>query len=67
MEVLGLDHLYLTVSDFERSEAFYDAVMKALGFRKGDASIGGEPHAHYFNPRLQWQRFEERRGGGQER
>ena len=36
MEVIGLDHIYLAVSDFARSEAFYDRVMRALGFRKGD-------------------------------
>jgi catechol 2,3-dioxygenase-like lactoylglutathione lyase family enzyme len=54
MEIRGLDHLYVTVSDFARSERFYDPVMEALGFRKGDAPIAGEPHAHYFNPALQY-------------
>ena len=54
LEVLGLDHLYLSVSDFERSERFYDPVMKALGFYKGDRQIGGECHAHYFNRSLQY-------------
>jgi len=53
MEVLGLDHLYLTVSDMARAEGFYDPVMRLLGFRKGDKPIGGEPHAHYFNRALQ--------------
>lgn len=53
MTVIGLDHVYLTVSDFARAERFYDVVMALLGFRKGDAAIGGEPHAHYFNPALQ--------------
>lgn len=28
--------------------------MKLLGFRKGDRAIAGEPHAHYFNPALQY-------------
>ena len=28
--------------------------MRALGFRKGDKSVAGEPHAHYFNPHLQY-------------
>jgi hypothetical protein len=51
--VLGLDHIYLTVSDFARSERYYDTVMRALGFRKGDKAIAGDPHAHYFNPVLQ--------------
>lgn len=54
MEVTGLDHIYVSVSDFARSEAFYDRVMKALGFRKGDKQIAGAPHAHYFNPTLQY-------------
>ena len=53
MEVLGLDHLYLSVSDLPRSERFYDPVMERLGFRKGDKAIGGEPHAHYFNRVMQ--------------
>jgi len=52
-EVLGLDHLYLSVSDLERAEQFYDPVMRLLGFRKGDKPIAGEPHAHYFNRVLQ--------------
>jgi catechol 2,3-dioxygenase-like lactoylglutathione lyase family enzyme len=53
VEVLGLDHIYLAVSDMERAERFYDQVMRALGFRKGDRSIAGEPHAHYFNRSIQ--------------
>lgn len=53
MEVLGLDHIYLTVASLERSEPFYDRVMELLGFRKGDKAIGGEPHVHYFNRSLQ--------------
>lgn len=35
----GLDHIYLTVSSFERSESFYDTVMSQLDFRKGDRGI----------------------------
>jgi catechol 2,3-dioxygenase-like lactoylglutathione lyase family enzyme len=53
MVVTALDHIYLAVSDFERSERFYDRVMGLLGFRKGDKPIAGEPHAHSFNPVLQ--------------
>ena len=52
--ILGYDHLYVTVSNFARSEAFYDRVMQALEFRKGDKEVGGDPHAHYFNPHLQY-------------
>jgi glyoxylase I family protein len=49
LEVVALDHVYLSVLDLERSEAFYDPVMRCLGFRKGTLPIGGEPHRHYFN------------------
>jgi catechol 2,3-dioxygenase-like lactoylglutathione lyase family enzyme len=54
LEVQGLDHVYVTVGDFERAEDFYDRVMRALGFRKGDMPIAGDPHAHYFNRSLQY-------------
>jgi glyoxylase I family protein len=54
MDVIGLDHLYVTVSDLARSEPFYDSLMAFLGFRKGDKQIAGEPHAHYFNRVLQY-------------
>jgi glyoxylase I family protein len=53
MEIIGLDHLYIAVSDFAQSENFYDRVMRALGFFKGDRLIAGERHAHYFNRALQ--------------
>jgi catechol 2,3-dioxygenase-like lactoylglutathione lyase family enzyme len=53
VEVIGLDHIYLTVSNMKRSEHFYDRVMQLLGFRKGDKAIAGDPHAHYFNRFLQ--------------
>ena len=51
--VTGLDHVYLSVSDMARSIAFYDSVMQALGFWKGDYPIAGQAHAHYFNGLLQ--------------
>ena len=54
MEVVAVDHIYVAVADFARSEAFYDRLMQFLGFRKGDKRIGGEPHAHYFNRVLQY-------------
>ena len=52
-ELLGLDHVYLTVSDFARSRRFYDRVMKALGFKKGTSPIGTERHCHYYNRNFQ--------------
>jgi len=54
IEVSAVDHVYVTVSNLERSEAFYDAVMKLLGFRKSTTPINGEPHLHYFNPATQY-------------
>jgi len=39
----------LAVSDLAAAEAFYDAAMAPLGFRKAPFAIGGEPHVHYFN------------------
>lgn len=49
----GIDHIYLSVTDFARSEAFYDAVMETLGLHKGDKAIAGETHAHYLAPSFQ--------------
>ena len=49
IEVTAVDHIYITVSDLNRSEAYYDQVMRLLGFRKGTAPIAGERHMHYFN------------------
>jgi catechol 2,3-dioxygenase-like lactoylglutathione lyase family enzyme len=48
-EIIGIDHIYVSVSDLKRSESFYDAVMKALGFRKNEFQIEGERHVQYFN------------------
>lgn len=49
IEVTALDHVYLTVSDFSRSQAFYDDLFLFMGFKKGDLAVGGDRHAHYFN------------------
>jgi len=54
LEVSGVDHIYVAVSDLARSVAFYDPVMRLLGFRKGTKPIAGEPHVHYFNPETQY-------------
>jgi glyoxylase I family protein len=48
-DVIGIDHIYIAVSDLAVSEAFYDRVMSALGFRKNSFAIGGDPHIQYFN------------------
>jgi len=31
--VVGIDHLVLSVGDFARSKAFYDKLLKFLGFK----------------------------------
>lgn len=49
VDVIGIDHIYITVSDLEKSEFFYDKVMSLLGFVKSKGPIGGDPHIHYFN------------------
>jgi catechol 2,3-dioxygenase-like lactoylglutathione lyase family enzyme len=54
LEVTAVDHLYVAVSDLRKSESFYDAVMRLLGFRKGTTPIGGAPHVHYFNKVTQY-------------
>jgi glyoxylase I family protein len=48
-EIIGIDHIYITVADMERSELFYDAVMGVLGFRKNQFQLDGETHIHYYN------------------
>jgi glyoxylase I family protein len=49
-EVIGIDHVYVTVSDLRASEVFYDRVMiEALGFRKNKFTLAGDPHVQYFN------------------
>ena len=54
IQVGGIDHLYVAVSDLPHSIAFYDPVMRLLGFRKGTKAIAGEPHVHYFTPEVQY-------------
>ncbi len=54
LEVTALDHVYVAVTDINRSERFYDSVMKVLGFRKGTKLINNERHLHYFNPVTQY-------------
>lgn len=49
VEVIGIDHVYLAVRDLARSSRFYDGVMAALGYRRAESPIGGDPHIHYYN------------------
>jgi len=48
-ETIGIDHIYITVSDLTRSERFYDCVMRILGFRKNTFTNEGDHHIQYYN------------------
>ena len=46
----GIDHIYISVSDLEVSEAFYDSVLlEVLAFRKNAFEIAGDPHIQYYD------------------
>jgi glyoxylase I family protein len=51
-EVIGVDHIYIAVTDLAKSEPFYDLVfIKTLGFKKNKFPLGerAEPHIQYYN------------------
>lgn len=49
-DIIGIDHIYIAVSDLARSERFYDKVLlDTLGFRRNRFELNGDPHIHYFN------------------
>jgi catechol 2,3-dioxygenase-like lactoylglutathione lyase family enzyme len=49
IEIIGIDHVYLSVSELQRSEAFYNRVMEILGFRKNTFINEGDQHIQYYN------------------
>ena len=49
IEIIGIDHVYISVADLARSELFYDRVMGALGFRKNSFALNGKAHVQYYN------------------
>jgi catechol 2,3-dioxygenase-like lactoylglutathione lyase family enzyme len=50
VEVIGIDHIYITVSDMKVSGTFYDRLMiDVLGYRKSTSVIAGDEHIHYYN------------------
>lgn len=64
-DVTGIDHIYIAVSDLDRSEPFYDLVLlEALGFRKNKFVLGGEPHIQYFNRHFGYVLRPSRNAGG---
>jgi catechol 2,3-dioxygenase-like lactoylglutathione lyase family enzyme len=54
IQIIGIDHIYVTVSNLRRSEVFYDGVMWLLDFRKGTNPVDGEPCLHYYNRCFQY-------------
>ena len=49
-EVIGIDHIYLTVSDLARAEAFYTTVLQGvLGYRSNRFTLAGDPHVQFYN------------------
>jgi catechol 2,3-dioxygenase-like lactoylglutathione lyase family enzyme len=48
-EVIGIDHIYLSVTDMAKSEPFYDSLMGILGFRKNEFPINEQRHVQYYN------------------
>lgn len=51
-EVLGVEHIDLTVNDLARSAAFYDKVLGALGFRRLEEDDAGEHDVRWGNAHL---------------
>ena len=51
-EVLGIEHIDLTVNDLQKSAAFYDRVLGALGFRRLDEDDAGEHDIRWGNAHL---------------
>jgi glyoxylase I family protein len=49
IEAIGIDHIYITVSNLGRSERFYDVAMNILGFRKNEFLNEGDRHIQYYN------------------
>src|SRR5438876_693734 len=49
IEIIGIDHIYIAVSDPSRSEQFYDRLMPILGFRKNKFINDGDQHIQYYN------------------
>ena len=48
-EVIGIDHIYIAVSDMDVAEKFYDVLFGILCFRKNYFSLDGEKHIQYYN------------------
>jgi glyoxylase I family protein len=52
IEVIGIDHISISVSQLARSEKYYDQIMPLLGFKKNSFPNEGELHIQYWDERL---------------
>ncbi len=49
-EIIGIDHIYITASNIQESESFYDKIfISVLGFKKNKFIIDNDPHVQYYN------------------
>jgi glyoxylase I family protein len=49
-QIIGMDHIYVSVTALEASELYYDAVfVQILKFRKNRFALNGLPHIQYYN------------------
>lgn len=49
-EVIGIDHIYISVTDIHKSESYYDILLSdILGFKKNSFALNSNPHIQYFN------------------
>jgi glyoxylase I family protein len=49
-EIIGIDHIYITVSNLKESEMFYDKIfIEIFGFKKNNFTIDTDPHIQYYN------------------
>lgn len=50
ISIIGIDHIYISVSNMTRSEPFYDTLfLTILGFRKNTFPIDNDQHIQYYN------------------
>ncbi len=50
INITGVAHIYISVSDIARSQRFYNPIMKLLGFKRSSGPLaGGDYHVHYWN------------------
>ena len=49
LEIVGVEHVDLTVNDLKRSAGFYDKVLGALGFRRLEEDDAGEHDLRWGN------------------